>query len=244
MRLDDVLRAKGSLRAYERPAGTDIWRPAFEADNVVLNQWYVDLFGQISASPADRPGGVDPEFSLLALGYGVAVSPARTDTVLGHEWSSSVTRLTVATAAVPTTVLNVQALPLAIAAGEPIGVGINSPVLSAPASPGDTTITVVSYTPSAVYPIGTSVTYVNPTIHVPQRLALVVGTIDPTDPPSVTISYFLPAASNSEPITFTEAGLLYTSGSPLFGTHVAFSYTKGGNTDLRVDYLLSRESDE
>lgn len=235
----------GDLQIWDRPVGSRVWRLAVEADNVILNQWYVDFFGQISTPPFDRAGGIDPEFSVLALGYGVSPVTDRTDDDLSFEWSDAVAKLTVATGIVPITSLSVTALPLPIPSGATINLRTQVVTLSADASPGDTSITVTSFTPSLNYPIGEPVVYADVTIHVPQRLSLVIGTVDPTDPPSVAISYFLPAASNSEPITFTEAGLMYTSFSGLaFGSHVVFDYTKSGNTDTRVDYTLARESDE
>jgi hypothetical protein len=250
------LKVHGNFRGYERRVGEKLWRPVFEADNVVLNQWYIDLFGQIDAAPADRPGGVDPEFSLMALGYGVNpttstpanLPPLRTDTQLVFEWSNTVAKLTTArtNAGGPYTTLPCTPLPLAIASGATIVLNGQTLTLTATAALGATSITVASFTPVLGHddPIGTGIVYTDITIHVPQRLSLVVGVISPSDPPSVTLSYFLPAASNSTPITFTEAGLLYTSGIAQFGTHVGFAYTKGGNTDLRVDYFLARESDE
>jgi len=237
---DRFKAADGLIRIYDRPAGTAIWRPRVEAENVILNQWYIDFFGQIMPAP---PGGIDISFMWLALGYGDDVTPLRNETGLDQEWTTAVSRLATATAVTPTTVLTVEPLPLKIASGATIHVGANAPVLSAVANPGDTTITVVSYTPSAIYPIGTAVIYTDTAIHVPQRLPNVIGIIEPSDPPFVTASFFLPAAANSEAITFTEAGLLYNANTA-FGSHVAFSYTKGGNTDSRVDYILARESDE
>jgi hypothetical protein len=244
-RLRDRIRGgvqpDGIIRGYERRVGEILWRPAFEAENVILDQWYVTLLNQLGPDPLDSR---DIGMNNLALGYGISPTPDITDVTLDFEWTDAAATLTAPTVVTPTTSLAVTALPYKIAAGETIKVGpIDVPILSADANPGDVTIAVTSYTPSAVYPVGTRVIYINLAVYIPQRLPAVVNTVDSTSPPSTVISFFLMAASNSEPITFTEAGLIYATNTA-FASHVAFAYTKSGNTDLRVDYTLARESDE
>ncbi len=248
IRRHDRTPIDGTIRLYDRPAGSRIWTQRVEAENVILNQWYFDLFGQIGNVPLERPGGIDLAFTLLALGYGnvISVPPARTDTGLVFEWTNAVTMLTTAAliAGGAITSIAVKALPLAILSGATIKLRTQVLTLTGNAAVGDVSIAVASFTPAANYPINEPVTYADITIHVPQRLPLSANIIDPTDPTSVVLSYYLAAASNSTPIAFTEAALMYTTGSMQFGSHVAFAYTKSGNTDVRVDYTLARESDE
>jgi hypothetical protein len=234
---------RGSIVAYERKVGTRLWTPVLESENVILDGWYNDFFAQVANSPLDRPGGMDLGFMNLALGYQDSPTFDRTDLGLAFEWSNVFTKLTMATGTSPITTLHVQPSPIEVASGDTITLGTQNLTTTSAVAIGDTTIAVASFTPSINYPIGRAVVYNAPLIYVPQRLPFSVGIPDISDPPSVVMSYFLPAAANSKPIRFTEAALVYNTNS-FFASHVAFAYTKDSNTDLRIDYLISRESDE
>jgi hypothetical protein len=256
-RPDRSPRIRGRLRAYERPAGSRLWLPCYEAENVILNQWYQDLFGQLGPF-GDRPAGMDVGFSDLQFGYQPSPTFAEADTALQFVWGDVFSKLGTATAAVPTTALDITPFPspIEIASGATITVGagltLDTFVTSAAVNIGDTSIAVVSHTPH-VQPIGTIVSYHDITAYVPQVAPINYGSPGFTGPePNVTYSFFLPAAANAAPIKFTEAGLrynpLYTGSVPSgagrnLGSHVAFAYTKNGNTDLRIDYTLTRETD-
>jgi hypothetical protein len=240
--LEDITRLRGFMRVWARDKGSKLWKLDYEAENILVNQWYTDMFQQIQPTP---PGGMNLSPNNLALGYGVSPTFTRPDTALKQEWSTTVATLTVASGTVATTSLTVSALPLGIAnnisvtlgnTGTPQTLNVTPAVLA-----GATNLTVTSFTPNQNWPIGTPIIYSDVTIHVPQRPSIVLGGYNTTDPVFGTWSYYLPASANSVPFTFTEAGLVYNSNTKLM-SHVAFSYTKNGNTDLRIDYILTRSS--
>jgi hypothetical protein len=240
-RIEEPAPLKGSMRVFERTPG-GLWRYQGDFDNILLNQWYLDLFAQIQPSP---PGGMALSPANLALGYGVAPAFARTDTGLKQEWSSTIATLTVVSGTVATTSLTVTALPLGLALNASITLGNTGTPQVLTVSPavlsGATNLTVTSFTPNQNWPIGTPIIYTDNTIHVPQRMSIVLGSTNTADPVSGTWSFYLPASANSVPFTFTEAGLVYNTNAK-FMSHVAFAYTKSGNTDLRIDYTLTRSS--
>ena len=64
------------------------------------------------------------------------------------------------------------------------------------------------------------------------------------DPPNGVYSFFIPAGTTQ---TFTEAGMFHGPASAVLGTgrltsRVAFSYTQPSNTDVRIDYTLTRST--
>jgi hypothetical protein len=139
----------------------------------------------------------------------------------------------------------VTALPLGLgnnvavtlgASGTPQALNVTPAVAS-----GATNLTVTSFTPNQNWPIGTPIIYTDTSIHVPQRMSLVLGSTSAADPVSGTWSFYLPASANSVPFTFTEAGLIYNANTK-FMSHLGFAYTKTGNTDLRIDYTLNRST--
>jgi hypothetical protein len=240
--IEDTASLHGFMRVWAREKGSKIWRLDYEAENILVNQWYLDLFAQIQPTP---PGGMNLTPNNIALGYGVSPTFARPDTVLKQEWTSTIGTLTIASGTVATTSLTVTALPFGLAnnvsvtlgnTGTPQVLNVTPAVLS-----GATNLTVTSFVPNQNWPVGTPIIYVDNTVHVPQRPSIVLGSTNSTDPVSGTWSYYLPASANSVPFTFTEAGLVYNTNTK-FMSHVAFSYTKNGNTDLRIDYTLTRSS--
>jgi hypothetical protein len=243
MELRGRIAFRGVMRAYERPEGSRIWRHVGDFPNIVLNQWYADFFPQLMPDP---PGGMSLALLNLALGYAPSPAFVRTDTGLTMEWSTTVATLTVASGvAAGTTSLTVSALPLKIPNAHTVVLGAapgtpQTLTLTADANPAATTLAVAAFTPNQNWPIGTPIIFNDITYHVPQRLSNIIGFTDPTDPPNVTASFYLPASGNSEPLTFTEAGLLYNTNTK-FASHAAFAYTKSGNTDLRLDYNIVRE---
>lgn len=241
----------GWLKFYERAEGApeSAWRQALEASNIVVNDFYdilFDVMGQVIQATSTL---LVP--NVLGLGYGISPSPARTDTTLLAEWSNPVALLSTGLAnSTPYTSLACTAgCPVALASGttlqlDPPGGGQVVTTSSATVA-GATSIPVVSFTTTRVYAIGTQIG-VTTASWTPQRLPLTIGSVNTADPPSVTLSYYLTAAANAIPITFTEA-MLYCNGASLTPltandqvTHAAFSYTKNTNTDLRIDYTLTR----
>lgn len=238
----DRPQVEGVLRAYDRPAGSRIWRPAGAWRNIVLNQFYVDLFSLMSAG--------SPVLNVGALALGVKASPvfARTDTGLTKEWINPVATLSTQIANGATGVTS-----LATAGGVqgqiPTGANIvlgtgQTVVTNGVTNDGATSITVVSFTASQLYAVGTTV---NVSDWTPQRVSPSLTTPTNTDPPSNVWSFYLAAAANTASVIFTEAGLMYQnpslvagSGVGKFATHVAFAYTKLVTTDLRLDYTLQR----
>lgn len=240
IRLNDPAPLEGEMRIFARPAGSRLWRYDGTFKNILLNQWYLDLFAQLQPSP---PGGITIAPTNLALGYWPTPAFARTDTALNGEWTSTVTQLTVASGVVPITSLSVNKLPIPIANGASVTLGVSGTPQVLTVNPGEaaaaTSLRVNSFTPNTNRPIGTPITYVDSSIWVPQRMSVVLGTTNASDPVSGTWSFYLPASSNTVSITFTEAGLVYNANTT-FMSHVAFAYTKSGNTDLRIDYVLTR----
>lgn len=234
---------EGVLKAWDRPAGSRIWRPAGDWSNIVLNQFYVDLFTAMSGS--------SPALNVLACALGVQLSPtfARTDTGLNDEWANPVGLLS-------TSIANgaVGQVTLLVAAGVhgqiPTGTNLllgtgpgQALVTNGVTADGATSITVNSFTSSQLQPIGANIVVSDWT---PQRLPTSLTTATPADPPSNTWSFYLAAAANVASVVFTEAAILYSNpsmvslGAGKAATHVAFSYTKLINTDLRLDYTLQR----
>jgi hypothetical protein len=233
----------GILRAYDRPEGSRIWRPVGEWDNIVLNQFYIDLFTLMS--------GASPVLNIGALALGVKASPAfaRTDTGLTKEWQNPVALLTtsIANGAVGVTSLACTGgVKGAIATGTNILLGTGpgqTVVTNGATADGATSITVVSFTSSQLQPINAPIAVSDWT---PQRMSVSLVTPNNADPPSNVWSFYLAAAANVANVVFTEAALMYQTpslvagGSGTFATHVAFSYTKVVSTDLRLDYTLQR----
>ena len=238
-RIEDPAPIKGSMRVWERTPGSRLWRYQGDYSNILVNQWYLDLF----AGLANYPPATNLSPANLALGYGVSPTFTRTDTALKLEWSTTIATLTVASGTVATTSLTVTTLPLGLANLVSVTLGASGTPQTLTVTPavasGATNLTVSSFTPNQNWPIGTPIIYNDVTVHVPQRPSLVLGTTNATDPVSGTFSYYLPASANTSPLTFTEAGLVY-AGNTKFMSHVAFAYTKNGNTDLRIDYTLNR----
>lgn len=231
---------EGILRAYDRPAGSRIWRPAGEWSNIVVNAFYNDLFSAMS-------GGA-PALNVLACAVGVGVSPtfARADVGLKNEWINPVALLSTAIAngaTGQTTLLCAAGCPAAIPNSTNILIGSQALVANPGEAAGATSIRVNSFTSAALYPIGTGI---NVSDWTPQRMPTSLTTAAPADPPAMTWSFYLAAAVNAATVTFTEAGMLYNSpslvagGAGTFATHVAFAYAKLVNTDLRLDYTLQR----
>jgi hypothetical protein len=231
----------GEMRVFSRPEGSRLWRYNDTFKNILLNQWYLDLFAQLQPSP---PGGMVLSPANLALGYGVTPTFTRPDTGLKREWSQVVGSGAGALGGSPITAVPVTAIPLAIANGATVvlqggGAAQNLTVNPGEAS-GATSVRVNSFTPNAGNSAGAyTVSYTDTTIWVPQRMSIVLGSTNAADPVSGTWSFYLPASSNTVALTFTEAGLVYNA-NVKFMSHVAFAYTKSGNTDLRIDYVLTR----
>lgn len=231
---------KGYFDAFEREAGSEIWRLVDRFPNIVLNGFYNDLFSVMYQGTAVL------QINAMALGYGVAPTFNRTDTSLAVEWNNPVTTLAVAlVSGTAYTSLSIAATPVLIPINSTIQLGTGQTVTtSADTAVNATTVAVTSFTASQAYAIGTGL---NVTTWTPQRSAITLWTPTTTDPPQATWSFYFPAASNQLAITFTEAGLLYKTssltpaGSPSnFATHAAFAYTKNPNSDLRLDYTLAR----
>jgi hypothetical protein len=232
---------EGVLRAYDRPAGSRIWRPAGEWKNIVLNQFYIDLFSLMSSGPNI--------LNIGALALGVKASPAfaRTDTGLTKEWQNPVALLTTQInngATGVTSLACTGGVKGAIATGTNILLDAGQTVVTNGATAdGATSITVNSFTASQLYAVNTTISVSDWT---PQRMSVTLATPTNTDPPLNVWSFYLAAAANVANVVFTEAGLLYNSPSLVAGgagswaTHVAFAYTKLVTTDLRLDYTLQR----
>lgn len=245
---NDDLGLQGLLRAYERREGERLWRPAGEFKNIFLNPFYVDLFNLMTgaAAPSLLIGA-------LALGYGNAPTFARTDAgatppganPLKAEWNNPVTTLTAQlNNATVYTSLTVAALNATIPSGTTLQLGGGQTVTtSAVANPGATAISVTSFTTTQQYNVATAV---NVTSWTPQRMSPTLASISTVDPTSTTISFYLAAANNTVQLQFTEAALLYNApsltpgGAGSWASHVAFSYLKPVNTDLRLDYVVAR----
>jgi hypothetical protein len=231
----------GELRIFERTPPSRIWRFAGTFPNILLNQWYLDLYGQLQPAP---PGGVSPSPANLAIGYGVSPAFARTDTALKHEWDQVVGSGPGALGGSAITTVPVSAIPLAIANGATVvlqggGAAQNLTVNPGEAS-GATSVRVNSFTPNAGNSAGAyTVSYTDITIWVPQRTSIILGGVNAADPVSGNWDFYLPASANTTPVTFTEAGLVYQANTK-FMSHLAFSYVKSGNTDLRLSYVLTR----
>lgn len=232
---------KGVLRAFDRPEGSRIWRPAGEWENIVLNQFYIDLFSLMSAG--------SPVLNVAALALGVKASPtfARTDTGLIEEWINPVATITTqinnGTVGV-TSIACTGGVKGQIPTGANIQLGTGQTVVTnGVTNDGATSITVVAFTANQNYIVGTAI---NVTDWTPQRCSTTLTTPTNTDPPSNVWSFYLAAAANVASVIFTEAGLMYSNpslvagGAGKFATHVAFSYTKLITTDLRLDYTLQR----
>lgn len=231
----------GEMRVFSRPEGSRIWRYDDTFKNILLNQWYLDLFAQLQPSP---PGGMVLSPANLALGYRPSPAPARTDTALSLEWSTAVGDHVGNLGTSAITTVPISALPIALANGVTVvlqGAGAPQNMTVNPGeAAGATTVRVNSFSPNAGNGTGSYAIYYSDTaIWVPQRMSLVLATTSAVDPVSGTWSFYLPASSNTTAITFTEAGLVYNS-NVKFMSRVAFAYTKSSNTDLRIDYVLTR----
>jgi hypothetical protein len=233
--------AKGALHVYERTEGANDWRYQGSFDNILLNQWYLDLFAQLQPSP---PGGIILSPANLALGYGVTPTFLRPDTGLKHEWDQVVGSGAGALGGSPITTVPVTAIPIPIGNGVTVvlqgaGAAQNLTVNPGEAS-GATTIRVNSFTPNAGNSAGAyTVSYTDTTIWVPQRMNIILGGVSVTDPVSGNWDFYLAASANTVAMTFTEAGLVY-QGNTKFMSHVAFAYVKSSNADLRLSYVLTR----
>ncbi len=250
--LRDTPKITADIRAWKREAGSKLWVLDGEFTNILLNQWYLDLF--TSMQP---PYPTTPSLSLsnIAFGYGVSPTFARTDTALKQEWTSTIATLTSASGtSAGTTSLSVTALPMMLGAPMEGTGGVTHVVLGNAGTPqtltvtpmvaaGGTTLTVSAFTPNQNWPIGTPILLNDTTIHVPQRPSTALTTFpNPNpDPVSATYSFVLSAAANTVPITFTEAALIYANNSKA-ASHVALSYTKDSNTDLLIQYTLTRST--
>lgn len=232
----------GILRAWDRPTGKRLWRPAGEWSNIVVNAFYNDLFSAMS-------GGA-PALNVLACALGVGVSPtfARADVGLKTEWANPVALLSTAIAngaTGQTTLLCAAGCPAALASGTNLLLGSQTLVTNGATAAGATSITVITFTAAALYSIGTAI---NVSDWTPQRLPTSLTTAAPADPPAMTWSFYLAAAANVATVAFTEAGMLYNApaltpgGAGTFASHVAFVYSKLINTDLRLDYTLQRSN--
>lgn len=238
---EDPFGLSGYLRFHEREVGRRRWRQVLEVPNIVVNGFYNDLFNVMGG------GTVALTVNGLALGYqSGTITPARADTALAVEWNNPVTTLTTALTNGQTgiTALAVAACPEPIPTATSIQLGSGQTVTtSASTAAGATSIPVNSFTASQAYGIGTGV---NVTSWTPQRMGVTLLTPTTTDPPQQIFSFYLAAAANLVSIVFTEAGLLYNNsslaagGTAHFATHAVFSYTKGPNVDLRIDYTLAR----
>lgn len=240
LRADDEFRLKGTMRVFERKEGSKIWTFAGDFSNILLNQFYLDLFTQLQPG---APGGVSLALANLALGYGAGATFNRPDTGLVLEWSTTIATLTSATGVAAINTLATTAIPMALSNGVTVTLGASGTPQNLTVNPGEvsgaTSVRVNSFTPNQNWPIGTPVIYSDITKHIPQRLSVVIGTTSAVDPVSGTWSFYLPASANSIPVTFTEAGLLYQANIK-FGSHVAFAYTKAANTDVTINYTITR----
>jgi hypothetical protein len=232
----------GEMRVWERTAEPrGLWRPVGRFKNILLNQWYLDLYGQLQPSP---PGGIVLSPANLALGYGVTPTFLRPDTGLKAEWSTAVGTGpgNLGTSAITT--VPVTAIPIPLANGVTVvldGAGADQNMTVNPGeAAGATQVRVNSFSPNTGNGTGAyAVRYTDTSIWVPQRMTIILGSTNSSDPVSGTWSFYLPASANTVALTFTEAGLVYQSNTK-FMSHVAFAYTKSGNTDLRIDYVLTR----
>jgi hypothetical protein len=239
--LRDRTALEGILRVWDRPAGGRIWRSAGEWHNIVLNQFYIDLF--VAMSSGAWIGNIG------AMALGVKASPAfvRTDTGLTKEWLNPVATLTTQITSGATGVVALAVtggVRGAIASGTQLQLGAGQTVVTSGAvADGATSIPVTSFTATSTYTVGTAVNVLDWT---PQRMGVTLTTPNVADPPSNVWSFYLAAAANVANVVFTEAGLMYTTpslvagGAGKFATHVAFAYTKNVNTDTRFDYTLQR----
>ena len=120
VRVVDRKQLDGLLEFYERLPDERDWRKVMEASNIILNQFYVDLFNVQGALSV-----VDFTIKAMALGIG-NTAPTRTDVGLTREWNGlEVGVLAAGGLAAGTTTAIPLAFPVAatLAAGAVLGVG-------------------------------------------------------------------------------------------------------------------------
>jgi len=239
----------GRFRLYERYNDGKVkgpWRLRVDKHNIVNNQFYNDLFALMSGT-----GGINFNVGALALGYGNAPTFARPDTGLAAEWVNPAATLSAQlNSGTSYTSASVNAIPMTLPVGTVVQFGAGqTATLTTQANPGATSLAFTGGLSGGAatqnYTVGSAVN-VTTGSWTPQRASPSLTTPTTTDPPAMTWSFYFPAAANQVTIIFTEAGLLYNNpsltagGAGKFMSHVAFSYTKNINTDVRVDYTLTR----